>query len=46
MEDTVCPIDSFESKKELFLDDSMFANEMLSWYQDEATPQSKTATLV
>lgn len=49
MEETVCPIDSFEPNNELNLDDSIFANEMLSWYQDEATsgaPQSRTATLV
>ncbi|XP_022180573.1 FERM domain-containing protein 4A [Myzus persicae] len=46
MEETVCPIDSFEPNNELCLDESVFANEMLSWYQDEATPQSRTATLV
>jgi len=46
MEETVCPIDSFEANNELCLDESVFANEMLSWYQDEATPQSRTATLV
>ncbi|XP_025198040.1 FERM domain-containing protein 4B isoform X2 [Melanaphis sacchari] len=46
MEETVCPVDSFEPNNELCLDESVFANEMLSWYQDEATPQSRTATLV
>lgn len=46
MEETVCHIDLFEPKNELCLDESVFANEMLSWYQDDATPQSRTATLV
>lgn len=46
MEETVNPTDSFKQNNELCLDESAFANEMLSWYQDEATPQSRTATLV
>lgn len=45
MEETVCPLDNFESNNGV-LDESVFANEMLSWYQDEATPQTRTATLV
>lgn len=46
MEETVCPIEPFETNNELCLDESVFANEMLSWYQDDTTPQSRTATLV
>ncbi|XP_050528698.1 uncharacterized protein LOC126898558 [Daktulosphaira vitifoliae] len=45
MEETVCPLDNFEPNNGV-LDESVFANEMLSWYQDEATPQTRTATLV
>ncbi|XP_050438417.1 FERM domain-containing protein 4B [Adelges cooleyi] len=45
MEETVCPMDNFEPNNGV-LDDSVFANEMLSWYQDDATPQTRTATLV
>jgi len=46
MEETVCPVDSFESNNELCLDESVFANEMLSWYEEDITSHSKTATLV
>lgn len=46
MEEMVSPIDSFESNNELCLDESAFPNEMLSWYEEDITSHSKTATLV